>query len=309
MAPTWTGTGYAALATGDINRDGHPDIVSASHFATVQTLLSNGKGGFTEKILHRGDGYVGTQLADLNGDGLLDLVLVGFQRAGIEIFLGDGNGNWSLHRTLPEPKPGPGLPGRDLLVADLNEDGHPDLVAAFQRWGVYVYYGDGHGAFTGGLASFRRPADTPEALALGDVNKDGHPDLVVNGSLAGRGQMNGPDVYLGNGKGEWTPSSTGLKVLKYVSSGLALADLDKDGNLDIVTGGTVTSNPKDCCGLFWFKGDGKGGWTLVKDSGLPTEGLAVPHGISVADLDHDGVPEIVVLSGGAKGEITVWKRQ
>src|SRR5262249_54432599 len=57
IEPKWTDIGYAALATADINRDGFPDIVAASHFGSVQTLLSDGKGGFTEKILHRVDGY------------------------------------------------------------------------------------------------------------------------------------------------------------------------------------------------------------------------------------------------------------
>ena len=162
IKPTWTATSYAALATGDVNRDGFPDVVAAGHFGAVQTLLSDGKGSFTERILRRDDGYVAAQLADLNGDQRLDLVLVGFQKAGIEIYLGDGTGTWTLHRTLPEPKPAP-MPGRDLLVADLNHDGHPDLVAAFQRWGVYVYYGDGHGGFNGGPAAFRPADQTPES--------------------------------------------------------------------------------------------------------------------------------------------------
>jgi FG-GAP-like repeat len=39
ITPTWTDIGYAALATGDINHDGFPDIVGASHFGKVQTLL------------------------------------------------------------------------------------------------------------------------------------------------------------------------------------------------------------------------------------------------------------------------------
>jgi len=309
IKPTWTATSYAALAAGDINRDGFPDVVTAGHFGAVQTLLSDGKGGFTEKILRRGDGYVAAQLADLDGDKRLDLVLVGFQKAGIEIYLGDGTGTWTLKNTLPEPRPGPTMAGRDVIVGDLNHDGHPDLVAAFQRWGLYVYYGDGHGGFTGGPAAFRPPEQTPESLAVGDVNDDGHPDLVVNGSAAKRNEPSGPDVYLGDGRGGWRASSAGLKVLKLVSAGLALADLDRDGKLDIVAGGNATGNVEDGYGIFWFRGDGKGGWSLVEDCGLPTKGLSVPHGIAVADLDHDGVPEIIVLSGGAKGEISVWKRQ
>src|SRR5207253_9142310 len=78
MTPTWTDIGYGALATGDINGDGFPDIVVASHFGGVQTLLSDGQGGFTEKILRRDDGYVAAQLADVNGDGHLDLILLGY---------------------------------------------------------------------------------------------------------------------------------------------------------------------------------------------------------------------------------------
>jgi hypothetical protein len=308
IEPTWTATGYAALATGDINRDGFPDIVAASHFGTVQTLLSNGKGGFTEKILRRGDGYVAAQLADLNGDGLLDLVLLGFQ-SGIEIYLGDGTGDWNLRSTLPEPKPGQTMPGRDLVLGDLNHDGHVDVVAAFQRWGIYIYYGDGRGGFTGGPATFRLPADIPESLALGDVNNDGHQDIVVSGNVGSRDQPNGPDVYLGDGKGGWKASSAGLKVLKFASAGMALGDLDRDGNLDIVAGGTMNGDVKDGYGLFWFRGDGKGSWSLIRESGLPTQGLSVPHGISLADLDGDGSLEIIALHGGAAGSIAIWKQR
>jgi hypothetical protein len=306
---TWTDIGYAALATGDINGDGFPDIVAAGHSGLVQTLLSDGKGGFTEKVLRREDGYVAAHLADVNGDGQLDLILVGYLKAGLEVYLGDGMGNWTLHTTLPDPRPGHSMPGRALVVGDLNHDGHLDLVAAFQRWGVYIYYGDGRGGFTGGPVNFPSVSQEFQSLALADVNKDGHPDLVINGSFLGQDQPNGPDVYLGDGRSGWKASSAGLKVLKFPSAGIAVEDLDGDGNLDLVAGGNVTGPDPYAYGLFWFRGNGKGGWHLVPESGLPSSGLSVVHSITLADVDHDGFPEIIALSGGSNGAITIWKRR
>jgi FG-GAP-like repeat len=311
VTPTWTDIGYAALATGDINQDGLPDIVAASHFGGVQTLLSDGRGGFSETIMRGKDGYVSAQLADLNGDGELDLILLGFEKAGIEIYFGDGTGRWQLHTTLPQPPPGQTMPGRDLTVGDLNHDGHVDIVAAFNRWGLYIYYGDGRGSFTGGPVDFIPPrafGSLGVSLAVGDVNHDGHPDLVINGTFAGRDAPNGPDVYLGDGRGGWTASSTGLKSLKVAAPGLALGDLDGDGNLDLIAGGNVTGELKSGYGLFWFRGDGKGGWQLVQESGLPTQGLSIPYSVVLMDLDRDGVPEIISLHGG-KGSLIIWKRR
>src|SRR6266446_9267634 len=308
ITPTWTDIGYAALATGDINGDGFPDIVAASHFGGVQTLLSDGRGGFTEKILRRDDGYVAAQLADVNGDGHLDLILLGYRNAGIEVYFGDGTGNWTLQTTLPETRPGRTMPGRALFVTDLNRDGHVDLVAAFQRWGIYVYHGDGQGNFSGGPVDLASASTEFRALVLGDVNKDGRPDLVINGAVEGRDQSSGPDVYLGGDGPKWQASSEGLKVFKFASEGVALGDLDGDGNLDIVAAGNVTGGVGDD-GLFWFRGDGKGRWQLVPQSGLPSSGLSLIHSITLADVDHDGFPEIVVLSGGDHGSITIWKRR
>jgi hypothetical protein len=307
--PTWTDIGYGAIAAGDINGDKFPDIVVASHFARVQTLLSDGKGTFTERIIDRDDGHVAAQLADLNGDRHLDLVLLGFEKAGVEIYFGDGSGKWTLHKTLVEAKPNETMPGRDLVLGDLNQDGHLDIVAAFQRSGVYIYYGAGRGEFSGGLEPFASADHNFESVALGDVNNDRKIDIVINGTTSERDRSNGPDVYLGDGRQGWTASANGAKALKFATAGIGLGDLDQDGNLDLVAAGNDTTDFASGYGLFWFKGDGKGGWQLIGENGLPSKGLSIPHSVTLADLDGDRIPEIVALNGGLKGSITIWKRQ
>ena len=310
MPPTWADLGYGAIATGDINGDGWPDFVAASHFPRFQVLLSDGRGGFTDTIVPREDGHVAVQLADVDGDGKLDLILLGFQHAGLEVLLADGSAaRWKRHRVLPEVRPGRTMPGRALAVADLNHDGHLDLVAAFNRWGIYVYYGDGRGGFTGGHVALAAESREFQALALADVNGDGHLDIVINGTSFGREQTNGPDVFLGDGKGGWKASSRGLKVLRVASIGLAVGDLDRDGFLDIVAAGNLDGDATAGYGLFWFRGDGQGGWRLVENSGLPTKGLSIPHSVTLADLDRDGSLEIVVLTGGQGGSFTIWRQQ
>ena len=85
-------------------------------------------------------------------------------------------------------------------------------------------------------------------------------------------------------------------------------DLDRDGNGDIVAAGNDTGEfPSGYYGLFWFRGDGKGGWQLVRESGPPASGMPVPYSVTLADLDRDRTPEIISLKGGVSGSITIWK--
>jgi hypothetical protein len=76
-----------------------------------------------------------------------------------------------------------------------------------------------------------------------------------------------------------------------------------------VAAGRLNEDSDSGWGLFWFKGDGQGGWHLVQDSGLPSTGLPVVSSVTLADLYHDGSPDVIALSGtnGDNGSITVWK--
>jgi hypothetical protein len=123
----------------------------------------------------------------------------------------------------------------------------------------------------------------------------------MDGTFSGRDQPNGPDVDVGDGRGAWKASSAGLKVLKFASAGVALGDLDRDRNLEIVAAGNITGDVRDGYGLFWFRDDGKGDWRLVQDSALPTKGLSVLHSIAPADLDRDGPSRSSPLTAAIMG--------
>jgi hypothetical protein len=298
---TWPSPGYAALAAGDINHDGHLDLLAASHFHELLTFFGDGTGRLTAAVRKTPDGYVAAKLADVNGDGHLDAIVLGYDKAGLEVYLGDGTGQWTRVAQLM-----PGNIGRDLAVADINGDGKLDIVAVFEH-GVAVFLQDGTGGWSQSPPNAYALRGQFWNVAVGDVNQDGHLDLALNGQFLGRSLPHGPDVYLGDGTGGWTPASNGLKVFQLHSHGIALGDVDDDGCLDLVVGGNATGRiDATAYGLFLFTGDCRGNWTLQPDSGLPSEGLTFPRGIALGDLNHDGLLDIVVAHAAEGGYLSVW---
>ena len=185
-----------------------------------------------------------------------------------------------------------------LAAGSLTTDGRTDLVVADQgafnyvgssqqiNGALHVYLGNANGTFTTVTAP-TTTATNYTVAALGDLNNDGKLDLIVAGNVAGTSAGTGtPNVYtlLGNGDGTFQAANT-LALAGQDGIGatsIALADFNKDGDLDVVVG-----NPNDLTEVLFGNGDG----TLI-DTALALGQR--PATVAAADLLGNGYPEILV---------------
>lgn len=319
------------VVVGDFNGDGKPDLAVLEYVYDVQfnihwvlnILVGNGDGTFQPPIeassAPSGVFVHGLAVGDFNADGKLDLV-VSFQGfdvtdSGISVFLGNGDGTFRGPLSSDFERPSNSFDGSATMqVADVNGDGILDLVRACQA-GVCVELGGGDGTFRQG---FTYPPNSPlgsgvnraQAIALGDFHKNGKLDIVAGQNIGNSGYV--LQILPGNGDGTFGPPS-----LFYGSSGpifqlldgLATADFDGDGNLDLAFFATDSNpspnGPPQPKTLNIMKGNGDGAFQApLTIGGLP--GLPDLTGQSVvipADFNGDGHIDVAV-----KGDVVLIKR-
>jgi hypothetical protein len=180
-----TGAGPAAVATGDLNHDGRADVVVANGMdGTLTLLLSTRHGLFRGRRVSLGSPLAqpeGIAVADVYGDGRLDVIVADRGMGGVDILAGDGHGHLgrpvllrTTSRSLPEA----------VAVGDVNGDGVPDLITAnYGSASVSVALGGGHRRF--GRFAYVHTDTGPIALVAADLNDDGRSDVVVANYVAG----------------------------------------------------------------------------------------------------------------------------
>jgi hypothetical protein len=245
----------SSVAVGDINGDGALDIVAVTtggnyDAAAIITFLGNGDGTFqpaTTQPFGNSYTYAGIKLADLNGDGKLDLFISDDGTAGsinpyAEVIFGDNSGKFDTSAATTIIS---GLSIRTIQIGDLNGDGHPDLavfsagqqsdysVTTTDR-GLIVYLNNGDGTFTRG--NLYETGILPGKGLLTDVNGDGKLDVIYTVDYSWdlpAGDNAGSQLLLGSGDGTFG-APTNLALQPQVSL-LAAGDLDGDGTTDLVT--------------------------------------------------------------------------
>jgi hypothetical protein len=263
------------IGSGDFTGDGKPDVVTSAG-SEVRIHPGDGKGGFGKVLITTLlGGFVFPVPVDLDGDGRLDLYASDYGGPAALSLLGDGKGGFVMHPSKKDPLE----PAAHLVVGDLDCDGHQDVALANNE-AMGVWLGDGTGDFATPVsvpwfAPFKEGAFS--SLALYDSHHDGVLDVIDSyGS-----------VFLGKGDGTFV-DGTALQFMNMsLGRGIALADFDRDGNMDVVTGDTseVMPNVGD---LHFFPGTGPGkfGSDVVFPGGLSTETFVV------GDFNHDDLPDL-----------------
>ena len=283
------GTQPRSVAVGDINHDGNLDLAVANFSGgaagSVTVLLGDGAGGFNPASgspVNVGLGPLSVALADVNGDGALDLVTANFNANTVAILLGHGNGTFAAPSTISI---GAGFGPADVHLGDLNGDGKLDLVVAdYTVAKVSVYLGDGAGGFTAASGSPFSVGTNPNSVTLADVNGDGALDIVT--ANAG---SNNVTVLLGDGTGNFSAATGSPFSMGSLPYYVVVADVNGDGLPDLLTANNGGDN------VSVRLANGSGGFDAATSVSVGTG----PYMLSVGDVNGDGKLDLVTANTGS----------
>ena len=300
------GTAAGSLAVADVNGDGKPDVIVTNVITdccgvtSIAVLLGNGDGTLQPPILNTSLSNIGEfnalAVADVNGDGKPDLVVSACCASNGDseaaVLLGDGDGTFQSPRLYDLN----GTALSSIAVADLNGDGKPDIASAnydgSTSSSVTVLLGNGDGTFQSPVSSLG-PVDA-SCLRVADVNGDGRPDALVC-------SQNTVAVLMGNGDGSFQPFTNTNFNTGFGPNTPAIADVNGDGVPDMVVpnGGALGLAHQTLAGILLASGNGT--FLPEVEYAAATSNTDAVGAVDVADINGDGIPDLIVTSGFSYG--------
>ncbi len=324
-SPISLGAAPSAAVAGDLTGDGQPDLlITNTDDGTLTLLVGDGSGQFPRrKSFSGGENPVDLALGDLDGDGDLDVAVANHETDYVTLLRNDGQGGLEPFSQSPRHLD-LGLHPHAVLIADLDLDGHPDLLVDDRRGeAILLLRGAGDGGFDLDVVRFSVGGDPYRGMTLADVNRDGHLDIITpnrdevaivlrvsDGGFAAPegipavgpfevrvGDLNGdgvPDLVVAtepgpvsvlSGNGDGTFLSEPIFEQRWAGGAKAVATGDFDG--DGIDDAAVTNwNSHDALVLI-------GGRDEIRTDRVP--GGDNPWGVTAADLTGDGAAELLVL--------------
>jgi hypothetical protein len=291
----------SAFAVGDMDGDGDLDIVVGDTFYSgsgVTVLKNNGDKTFAAPIYYSvayPEAVAEVAMSDIDSDGDLDVIATirgtFDDQTLIRVWRNNGNGTLAASVSFPT---GQGPVG--LIAADVTGDGKADIVTA--NYGTTTISVLKHNGLSGASAGFLAPVHfntntKNEKIAAADLNGDGKLDLAVGGQDPSTYAVR-LSIMMGDGIGNFgapvaydpAPGAT------YASTAVALADIDNDGDADLIGGGSYSTGSVDNGAVTIHRNNGSG--VFVSPEIIQFDNFApLPKEITTGDLNGDGVRDII----------------
>jgi len=272
--------GPNGIEKGDFNLDGRMDlVVICGTTDRIGFLKGRSDGGFDLPVYSTITATVSLPVGfvshDFNGDGKLDLAVVGANTSSAGLWLGTGTGSFTQGIDFAV-----GVSPSAIAKADLNKDGHMDLlVTSVNDSTIVTYLNSGAGTFM--AQNTYATGGSPSEIVVEDFNSDGWSDVAIVNS--GTDNLS---VFLNDLSGALTPQSslaTGSGPI-----GITSMDYNSDGHRDLV----VTNNGDSTFQVFQGQNNGE----FISQS-PQTTGMN-PISVLSEDMNGDQLADLVVVNNG-----------